>query len=292
MFILKTSLSLLLFFVFIIYFTIRKVNPLCEKIIYTRKKVGGRPTSPAESRTSLSGLYTFTPSGHEIRHKRLTRFCASQSSFTYHALRVHHISGGPPFGTAPTNHKLIPHSPRATNYEPQKSTDGRPTSPAESRTSLSGLYTFTPSGHEIRHKRLTRFCASQSSFTYHALCVHHISGGPPFGTAPTSHEPRTTNNKKSTGIFQCFFYKNQRLPILPGGLPPSTFGVCGLNCCVRHGNRWIPAAIATELLGCSGVGQVRRKRFTQFCVSSPTPSKLVLCLSYPDNCIKMFFLTN
>ena len=61
-------------------------------------------------------------------------------------------------------------------------------------------------------------------------------------------------------------YKNQRLPILPGGLPPSTFGVCGLNCCVRHGNRWIPAAIATELY-CSGC-------------------------SYPDNCIKMFFLTN
>ena len=41
---------------------------------------------------------------------------------------------------------------------------------------------------------------------------------------------------------------NQRLPILPGGLPPSTFGVCGLNCCVRHGNRWIPAAIATEFV--------------------------------------------
>ena len=64
-------------------------------------------------------LYTFTPSGHEIRHKRLTRFCASQSSFTYHALRVHHISGGPPFGTAPTNHKLIPHEPRTTNHEPR-----------------------------------------------------------------------------------------------------------------------------------------------------------------------------
>ena len=44
------------------------------------------------------------------------------------------------------------------------------------------------------------------------------------------------------------FFLNQRLPILPGGLPPSTFGVCGLNCCVRHGNRWIPAAIATEFL--------------------------------------------
>lgn len=56
-------------------------------------------------------------------------------------------------------------------------------------------------------------------------------------------------------------YKNQRLPILPGGLPPSTFGVCGLNCCVRHGNRWIPAAIATEFM------------FQD---------------SYPDNCIKMF----
>ena len=86
-------------------------------------------------------------------------------------------------------------------------------------------------------------------------------------------------------------YKNQRLPILPGGLPPSTFGVCGLNCCVRHGNRWIPAAIATELCY-SGVGQVRHKRFTQFCVSSLTPSKLVLCLSYPDNCIKMFHTSN
>ena len=128
------------------------------------------------------------------------------------------------------------------------------------------------------------------------------------------HEPRATNyeQQKSTGKFQCFFYKNQRLPILPGGLPPSTFGVCGLNCCVRHGNRWIPAAIATELY-CSGCSypdncikmfflnklsarlrivvlsvylfpvsqfsEIRSKRFTQFCASSPTPSKLVLCLS-------------
>ena len=32
----------------------------------------------------------FPPSGHEIRHKRLTRFCASQSSFIHHSLRVHH----------------------------------------------------------------------------------------------------------------------------------------------------------------------------------------------------------
>ena len=47
--------------------------------------------------------------------------------------------------------------------------------------------------------------------------------------------------------FPVLFLLNQRLPILPGGLPPSTFGVCRLNCCVRHGNRWIPTAIATEL---------------------------------------------
>ena len=71
MFILKTSLSLLLFFVFIIYFTIRKVNPLCEKIIYTRKKVGGRPTYPAESRLSLSGCI--------LSHHQVTRFGISDS---------------------------------------------------------------------------------------------------------------------------------------------------------------------------------------------------------------------
>ena len=61
-------------------------------------------------------------------------------------------------------------------------------------------------------------------------------------------------------------YKNQRLPILPGGLPPSTFGVCRLNCCVRHGNRWIPAAIATEFI--------------------------FFRISYPDNCIKSIFFLN
>ena len=99
--------------------------------------------------------------------------------------------------------------------------------------------------------------------------------------------PQPTVLETATLPIELYPYKNQRLPILPGRFHPSTFGVCGLNCCVRHGNRWIPAAIATELCY-SGVGQVRHKRFTQFCVSSPTPSKLVLCLSYPDNCIKMF----
>ena len=40
----KTSLSLLLFFVSIIYFTIRKVNPLCEKMYYS--PVAVRKTMP------------------------------------------------------------------------------------------------------------------------------------------------------------------------------------------------------------------------------------------------------
>ena len=40
----------------------------------------------------------------------------------------------------------------------------------------------------------------------------------------------------------------RRLPILPGRHHPSTFGVCRLNCCVRDGNRWNPAAITTNLV--------------------------------------------
>ena len=45
----------------------------------------------------------------------------------------------------------------------------------------------------------------------------------------------------------------------------------------------------------SDVMRFRRRtspQSTQFCVSSLTPSKLVLCLSYPDNCIKMFHTSN
>lgn len=39
---------------------------------------------------------------------------------------------------------------------------------------------------------------------------------------------------------------NQRLPILPGRLQPSTFSVYVLNYCVRNGNRWNHIAIVTE----------------------------------------------
>ena len=123
------------------------------------------------------------------------------------------------------------HSPRATSHEL------RTTKKALSVVHLSSriqdisvwLYTFTPSGHEIRHKRLTRFCASQGSFTYHALRVHHISGGPPFGTAPTSYEPLTTNNKKSTGIFQCFFTRISGFLSSQGASPQVLSAFAGLT---------------------------------------------------------------
>ena len=144
-----------------------------------------------------------------------------------------------------------PYELRTTNYEPQKSTDGRPTSPAESRTSLSGCI--------LSHHQVTRFGISDShGFARRKaplLTMHYVyitfQAGRPLGRPlrATSHELRTT---KKHWNFPVLFYKNQRLPILPGGLPPSTFGVCGLNCCVRHGNRWIPAAIATELSCDSG----------------------------------------
>ena len=38
---------------------------------------------------------------------------------------------------------------------------------------------------------------------------------------------------------------NRQLPILPGRLQPSTFGVYVLNYCVRNGNRWCHIAIIT-----------------------------------------------
>ena len=53
--------------------------------------------------------------------------------------------------------------------------------------------------------------------------------------------------KRAPTVVDALFSLNQRLPILPGRFQPSTFGVYGLNCCVRHGNRWIPVAIVTEL---------------------------------------------
>ena len=75
-------------------------------------------------------------------------------------VKAHHHSewavvkyhSGPPFGTAPTNHKLIPHEPRTTKNK--KSTSRRPTYPAESRLSLSGCI--------LSHHQVTRFGISDS----------------------------------------------------------------------------------------------------------------------------------
>ena len=39
--------------------------------------------------------------------------------------------------------------------------------------------------------------------------------------------------------------KNRQLPILPGRLQPSTFGLLMLNYCVRYGNRWNHQGIIT-----------------------------------------------
>ena len=43
-------------------------------------------------------------------------------------------------------------------------------------------------------------------------------------------------------------FSGQQLPILPGGFPPSTFGVRELNFRVRHGYGCILTAIATASL--------------------------------------------
>ena len=71
---------------------------------------------------------------------------------------------------------------------------------------------------------------------------------------PSGYEPDELPAAPPRDMLSCFENRteyhqvlcpNRRLPILPGRYQPSTFGVCGLNCCVRYGNRWNPTAIAT-----------------------------------------------
>ena len=69
---------------------------------------------------------------------------------------------------------------------------------------------------------------------------------------PACHPPskslgwrRWLYNKKETVLRQSL--SNRQLPILPGRLQPSTFGVYVLNYCVRNGNRWSHIAIITGL---------------------------------------------
>ena len=51
--------------------------------------------------------------------------------------------------------------------------------------------------------------------------------------------------KASCSITRTGCSSNRQRPILPDRFQSSTFGVQGLNYCVRHGNRWIPLAIVT-----------------------------------------------
>ena len=104
----------------------------------------------------------------------------------FHALRVHHR-----FRRA-----ALPGRPlRATNHEPRITKKHWRSSHLSCRIQAISvwLYTFTPSGHEIRHKRLTRFCASQSSFKTGSLLIPGNPGRIESRSFPTNHEPLTTN---------------------------------------------------------------------------------------------------
>ena len=86
------------------------------------------------------------------------------------------------------------HSPRATNYEQQKSTSRRPTYPAESRLSLSGCI--------LSHHQVTRFGISDSHgfarrkaplLTMHYMYITFQAGRPSGRPLrATNHELRTT----------------------------------------------------------------------------------------------------
>ena len=53
------------------------------------------------------------------------------------------------------------------------------------------------------------------------------------------------NKEKALYSMYSAFSFDRQLPILPERLHSSTFGVWGLNYCVRYGNRWDPSAIIT-----------------------------------------------
>ena len=159
----------------------------------------------------------------------------------------------------------FPHELRTTNNEQQKNTSRRPTSPAESRVSLSSCI--------LSHHQVTRFGISDShDFARRKaplLTMHYVyitfQAGRLTRSAPTSYEPRTTNNKKSTGIFQCFFTRISGFLSSQGASPQVLSAFAGLT--------------AVFGMGTGGSPQL-------------SPLNYIVQDSYPDNCIKMFFLTN
>ena len=128
------------------------------------------------------------------------------------------------------------------------------------------------------------------------------------------YEPRTTNNEqqKSTGIFQCFFTRISGFLSSQGASPQVLSAFAGLTAVFGMGTGGSPqlsplncyviqdsypdncikmfflnklsarlriVVLSVYLFPVSQFPEIRSKRFTQFCASSPTPSKLVLCLS-------------
>ena len=64
----------------------------------------------------------------------------------------------------------------------------------------------------------------------------------------TEMEQTKTKRKASCSITRTGCSSNRQRPILPDRFQSSTFGVQGLNYCVRHGNRWIKILSAAARL--------------------------------------------
>ena len=139
------------------------------------------------------------------------------------------FQAGRPLGRPLRTTNSFPHELRTTNNEQQKNTSRRPTSPAESRVSLSSCI--------LSHHQVTRFGISDShGFARRMaplLTMHYVyitfQAGRLTRSAPTSYEPRTTNNKKSTGIFQCFFTRISGFLSSQGASPQVLSAFAGLT---------------------------------------------------------------
>ena len=85
------------------------------------------------------------------------------------------------------------------------------------------------------------------------------------GYVPKSRFDEVNNTKKHR-TYRTVLFLDRQLPILPERLHSSTFGVWGLNYCVRHGNRWDPSAIITGFFfkNAFAPSKLHRSKFTAF----------------------------
>ena len=73
------------------------------------------------------------------------------------------------------------------------------------------------------------------------------------------------------------------LPIFPGSRPPSIFGACELNFCVRDGNRWTLTAINTNFVDGSSPSLCQSaSRSNSFCILAHKPAFVKPLLSFPS----------